>query len=219
MNKFDDLCVYNKYYSLLKNIKCANQRAKMGFCERDTYEIDSWFLTIIPKMLDYLNKKRRGYPCSLMGEFYDRNKERIEISKKDFLMELHSDKYSDLYDECDDWCDKRWNEILNNMIYIFNECDYDKCSMKNEFEEECQKALEEFDKKYGLLGHKLMTEEEKKKAKETGLSTAHLVTEIPEYNEIWEKYSKREREIEKYQRKCKKRALKLFVRYFNELWW
>lgn len=43
------------------------QRAKLGFSDYDLYEIDSWFLTIIPEMIDELIKRRRGYPIFIEG--------------------------------------------------------------------------------------------------------------------------------------------------------
>ena len=37
-----------------KNLKWAWQRATKGYCEKDVWNIDSWFLSIIPYMLEEL---------------------------------------------------------------------------------------------------------------------------------------------------------------------
>ncbi len=59
MKKNCILDVYDKHYGFLNNQKCAKQRARKGYCERDVYEINTWFLCIIPEMLDELNKKKK----------------------------------------------------------------------------------------------------------------------------------------------------------------
>lgn len=188
----DILNVYNKWYKLGQNKRCARQRARKGFCKRDTYEINSWFLQIMPKMLTYLKEHNVGYPNFVIGEFYDKNKDRIKaISRDDFMNWMHRDEYKEIYDESSDWCFERWNQILEEMIFKFNECDNEKCSMKNEFEEDANRI---------------------KQAHSKDLKTL-------EDQNILEKYDIRENEIYYYQKNCKKEALNLFVKYFDDLWW
>lgn len=46
-------------------VKYGIQRAKNGFSIRDTYNIDCWFLNIMPNMLKKFNKINMGYPISM----------------------------------------------------------------------------------------------------------------------------------------------------------
>ena len=102
------LDVHDKHYGFLNNQKCAKQRAKRGYCERDVYEINTWFLCIIPEMLDELNKKRNNYPATLLAEFYQKNKDWIVGTEKEFsLGQNEANKV--IYEEATSWCEKRWN--------------------------------------------------------------------------------------------------------------
>lgn len=54
--------------SLLSGIKCAWQRATKGYCFRDLWSIDDWFLQIMPKMLDEYIEINHGYPSDMTDE-------------------------------------------------------------------------------------------------------------------------------------------------------
>lgn len=69
---------YNTKYLLLhpweiflhigRDIKCAWQRAKYGYCFRDIWSIDWWFISIIPQMIHELNEKQNAHPCTMPFE-------------------------------------------------------------------------------------------------------------------------------------------------------
>lgn len=44
------------------NHKAAKQRATMGFCYGDVWDMDEWFCTIIPQMLRIMAEKGSAYP-------------------------------------------------------------------------------------------------------------------------------------------------------------
>ena len=44
------------------NIKAAYQRITRGFCFRDTFSIDNWFVDIIPEMLKHFRENLHSYP-------------------------------------------------------------------------------------------------------------------------------------------------------------
>ena len=44
------------------DIKYCYQRIKYGWCDKDTWNIDMWFLAIIPPMLQHLRDNKHGYP-------------------------------------------------------------------------------------------------------------------------------------------------------------
>ena len=104
------------------------------------------------------------------------------------------------------------------MIFLLHEMNEDKCSQKNKYEEEWWNNYQEFEKKYGLFGKKLLTEEEKAEAKKTGATRAHFPQELPEYKDTTENFLKRERELALYRDKCKDDFFDLFKEYFWDLW-
>ena len=215
---FNYLNVYNKCYSFWENREQAKERATLGFCRRDVWEIDTWFLHIMPRMIEKLRDTHLGFPTIFTEEYYELNKENISLSKNDFCNHVYYNDYENLYNEVDEWCNNRWIEILNKMVFLFDECNDEKCTMKNEYYEEYLKMRKDFDKKYGYSGEKLRTQEELKSDKKTGNLTNHSMSELPEYKNMLEKYFEREGEIDKYKTKCKKEALKMFIKYFDNLW-
>jgi hypothetical protein len=49
------------------NLKAAWQRAKRGWADRDTWNLDSYLLEILPEMIDYLREHTHGYPGEYNG--------------------------------------------------------------------------------------------------------------------------------------------------------
>lgn len=157
-------------------IACKKERIEQGFCWWDAYDIDVWFLYIMPRMLEYYKKHNNAFPTKLMEEYYEQNKNNTKMTENEFYSYNPDDTVENkvFKENCDSCCFDKWNEILDRMIFLFDECNDEKCSKKNEYFE-----------------HK---------------------------NENTEAYFKRQTEIEKYQDKCKKEALELFVKYFDNLW-
>ena len=135
------------------------------------------------------------------------------------------EKYKDLYDEASNWWYEHWTDYLAIMIYNFNECDDEKCTEKNEYHEEYHKALNEFNEKNGFFGKGLMTEDENKRLREAEnklepdakVFIPYFMNELPEYKDIYDKYHKREKEIDEIKEYRKKRALEMFVEFFDDL--
>ena len=72
--------VKNSIRNTIFNIKCYFQRAKKGYCEKDLYDIDGWFLSIMPKMLRELKTKCSYVPLGDDGEIiHPFNKHNIRI--------------------------------------------------------------------------------------------------------------------------------------------
>lgn len=46
----------------IRDIHCAWQRATKGYCYRDLWDIDYWFLKTFPNMLDEFIEHNTGYP-------------------------------------------------------------------------------------------------------------------------------------------------------------
>lgn len=178
-----------------EQLKYARQRAERGFCDRDLWNIDHWFLTLMPEMLKEYKKKRHGSPGCL-GENYT-NEDGTLVN---------------------DTCHEEWDKILDKMIFLFRECCEDTCSRKNPYEDEYLKAFAEFEKKYGFFGEKLETPKEKELNKNTGCHAFHSMSELPEYEEINRKYTEYNRELDEYREKCRIEAMELFTKWLPYLW-
>ena len=50
-----------------EDIICICQRLLYGYCYRDTWSIDRWFVTVIPNMIHDLRINTHGYPGSFTG--------------------------------------------------------------------------------------------------------------------------------------------------------
>ena len=117
----------------------------------------------------------------------------------------------------DELTEQEWNEILSRLIFLLREANKDTCTKVNPYEEEYHRISEEFSRKYGEFGEKLMTDEDKKREKETGCSPMYLPSHLPEYKEICEQYSEEERKLSAYREQCKNEALELFSKWFYRL--
>ena len=121
-------------------------------------------------------------------------------------------------EEVDEEGMKRWKNILSEMIFLFREANEDTCTKKNPYEEEHDKASDEFTKKYGFFGEKLKTEEEKEEEKKTGNSRWYMLEDVPEYKEISDLYHDEYRKIVEYRHECKDKGMDLFKEWFWNLW-
>ena len=191
------------------SLKWSRQRRKKGYCEYDLYSISNWFMKVVPEMIEEARAKKLGIPSVLIEEA--RNSHNIDPSE---------DFYSipeELLDEIEKEASNKWDAILTRMVFLMRESDEDTCSRKNPYEEEYNKAREEFAFKYGDLGEKLLTEEDKEYAKRTGGRKAYFMSDVPEYREIYNKYMEEQQKLWKYHETCQKEGLDLFVKWFSYL--
>ncbi len=182
-----------------RNIKHAYQRIRYGYCDRDVWSIDWWFLNVIPNMLEDLKETTHGYP-SMPDDFAQA------------LVGTGAPK------EVDDEGMKRWKDILTEMIFLFREANAETCTKKNPYEEEYDKVLEEFTEKYGILGDGLKTEAEKAEEERKGSYRMYMLSDVPEYKEISELHFAEERKIDEYRYECKDKGMDLFKEWFWNLW-
>ena len=64
--------------------KYKKQRAKFGFCDYDAMDIDVWFLNVMPRMIEHLRDNHTGYPMWILSEYYEQNKNILNMSEQDF---------------------------------------------------------------------------------------------------------------------------------------
>ena len=94
-----------------RNLKSKIQRFIRGYADEDVWQMDYWFINIIPKMLRQLRDKGMGYPSKLKSkeEWHD------ELNKMIYYdMQMHKSetnmKYLRLIDtmclklKCNDFC-------------------------------------------------------------------------------------------------------------------
>ncbi len=189
-----------KVKGVLREIKkgflFSYQRITKGYCDYDRYSVHDWFLKIMPIMIRDMKEHLHGYPEAAEG-----------LSQR-LILE----------DENQDHGFQAWKDTLEQMAFLFNEADEKTCQKKNPYEKEHQQALNEFIEKYGLFGEKLMTEEEQEQKNQTGNTTMHFMSELPEYEELDRLYMEEDAKLQAYRCKCKDEAMELFNCWFWHLW-
>lgn len=187
--------VFGVFGLFMRDLKCCWQRITKGYCDNDLYSIYDWFLDVIPSMLEQFKQTRHGSP-SVLGEDY--------VDEDGILV--------------NDTCHEEWDAILDRLIFLFREANEYSCQRKNPYEDEHRRAYAEFTEKYGVLGEKLETPEQKERRLRAGLHTMHFLSEIPEYADIDSKYKAEEKKLDEYREQCQDEALKLFSKWLPHLW-
>lgn len=177
-----------------KDMEMAKQRVVQGFCDRDLWDIGGWFLGLMPVMLQRYKEIRHGSPGCL-GENY---------TDTDGIVK-------------NDTCHVEWDKILDEMIFLFRETTEETCSRKNPYDDEHTQRFCEFKDRFGMLGEGLQTEEERIECERTGNITAHFMPELPEYQEIDEKYTAAEKDLKEYREQCRIKAMELFTKWMPHL--
>ena len=93
-------------------LKYIIQRAKKGYSDYDVYEIDTWFLSIMPKMLNELIKNSNSFPDFIVQEYMHKNNITV------YEMIISDEKISG-------YCLNRWQDILIKMKNKFIEASKD----------------------------------------------------------------------------------------------
>ena len=191
--------VKDKLHRWKMNVKYIYQRAKYGYCDRDIWSIDYWFLEVMPGMLQQLKENTDSYPCTAD-------------------LPTHAVYGTKSQKDIDTEGMQSWHDILSEMIFLFNEANEETCSRKNKYEEKYNKAQAGFEAKYGLFGEKLKSEEDKEREKDTSSHIVYMLEDAPEYKEISDLYFDEYKAIEEYRDECKNKAFALFAKWFWHLW-
>ena len=126
-------------WSCVAEYKIQLQRVTKGYCDKDLWNIDYWFMNLMPDMLQQFKDTKHGSPSCLGTEYVDEH----GIS-------------------CNDECHAEWDKILDKMIFLFREMNEEMCQKKKYISEKSMRGvLQEFGSKIWNLWTKL--EEEKKK--------------------------------------------------------
>ena len=63
--------------SLMASLRWKIQRFKRGYSDVDVWEFESWFLEIIPKMLNQLKEQLHGHPVDMEFEDWEKYLEKM----------------------------------------------------------------------------------------------------------------------------------------------
>lgn len=136
--------------------KWKMERAKYGFSLYDTFELDSWFYHLIPKMVKVIRNNKYILPGFLFIERYFNSHKELPISYEYYFNNIYSD--DEVIKKINEEVLNEQNEILDRIIYTFNESMEDTCSLNDKdieiekyLEANKRKALELFIKNIDLL--------------------------------------------------------------------
>jgi len=152
-----------KLGNFFREIKFAVQRARRGFCDRDVWEINTWFLTILPKMLLELEKHHTGYPFSIKDAWFEAHREAFADAVREYeasyreemsWQEFFHFRYADT-DDREEQYDQLWCDTLRRMAFLFSEAAKNEITTdedKRAYYESCQaEGLGLFAKHFGDL--------------------------------------------------------------------
>lgn len=185
-----------------RDIRRCHERIWRGYCDYDLFSISDWYLGVRPTMLEDFKDHMHGYPADFDPHPFDK---------------VHGSVGNEIADDAAEGM-KSWSDVLERMIFLLKEADEDSCSRKNPYQDEYEQAQEEFDRKYGLWGEKLMTGKEKENDRQGKGKQVYMLGDVPEYEAIDKKYMDEEKSIYEYRVACKDEAFSLFSKWFYNLW-
>ena len=190
------------------------ERAKKGYCIYDLWAMDDWFISIIPKMLREFKEKNWCYPTLWVEEWYEQNKERCNnagINEDNFyIVETggNTDEQEQLRADLSHYQSNKWKEILDRMIFLFEESNEETCKKKNPYEEEHSKQFS-IDLPDRFFSKKELRERKKNPPQR----------DEEAYEKLCKAYQEEDLKLEEYREQCEKEAIELFVKYLHNLWW
>ena len=129
-------------------IDCKNsmQRIKRGYSNEDAAEFCGWFRGVIP---DILREYRRqldsfpGFPAVLVWEFYEDHQREIAVPYETFVAATSDPTLQEWQKRMEEECRGKWENIVDEMIFLFSESDEDTCQKKNPYDRDQDKYAEE----------------------------------------------------------------------------
>lgn len=123
-----------------------------GFNLSDTYEINTWFLNIMPSMLTVLKMHNKGYPERFHKEYYELHKDELNGVDEFIFTKTSGDSLNEYLknkqNEMREYSINKWNSILDQMIHLFNEAKCESLALKNDYQRKCAKEGLELFKEY-----------------------------------------------------------------------
>ena len=176
--------------TFLRDIRRCHQRIWKGYYDYDLFEIDSWFLGIMPAMLEEFRNTTHGYPP--------------EIEHSIHASTCGYTGTDDISDEADKKGMTLWRNEIGKIIHLLREASEDTCSQRNPFDEEY---------------HTQMIKRWKKRTDEDGFIHTSLAPPSNESErELESKYVAEEKRLAEYRNACKDEAFVLLSKWFFALW-
>ena len=167
---------------------------KEGFDKRCELTIQQWFLTKIPKKIHELQDNLDDYPPYFLNDYYHRIVEPLGVCTIDEFYDSFGTPVSkEMFLRAHKACKRRWKNVLKNIEQAFINANV---GMENPYKDEYSKAFRENLKKYGMKINELAGDDYKK--------IARLYHDVEEKIEVFKEHNK-------------KKALRLFLKYFNYL--
>ena len=204
--------------------KMKKQRKEKGYCDRDVWDIDRWFLSIMPKIIHEFIESVDSFPSVFLTDYYEKRIKPFGLCTEEEFFSFPKNKETKaLLKKADQSCFRRWKNILKSMERAFLDASEDTCSYKNKYEEAFHVAFQEYEEKYGRHGEKVKDNPYVKHLPDGATSyqyanNPYLMENLDEYKDIYKLYYDEEHKIEKYREKSEKKAFKYFIKYFHHLW-
>jgi len=108
-----------------RNIKWAWQRATKGYCDRDAWNLDSYYLQLFYHTLKHLAKNTHGYPGT--GEFADTEGHDGYEAWQKYLSDM-----ADHFENAQEWneelpINQEINDLHENMEQYVSSCKFEPC--------------------------------------------------------------------------------------------
>ena len=129
-----------------RDLKCCLDRIRKGYCVKDLWEIDTWFLGIMPEMLEEFDRRKNSYPNAFFKQCVQKHEKELPVSKEKFLISGARD-FPDLYKKISAEAYEAWGNTLQEMADLMRKawCVGWKFGDGWEYRLQCQKkALEMF---------------------------------------------------------------------------
>ena len=144
-----DFSIKRPLYSirqLFRDLKCCLDRIRKGYCVKDLWEIDTWFLGIMPEMLEEFDRRKNSYPNAFFKQCVQKHEKELPVSREKFLISGARD-FPDLYKKISAEAYEAWGSTLMEMADLMRKawCAGWKFGDGWEYRLQCQKkALEMF---------------------------------------------------------------------------
>lgn len=112
-----DFSIKRPLYSirqLFRDLKCCLERIRKGYCVKDLWEIDTWFLGIMPEMLEEFDRRKNSYPNAFWEQCVQKHESELPVSKEKFLISGARD-FPDLYKKISAEAYEAWGNTLQEM--------------------------------------------------------------------------------------------------------
>lgn len=132
--------------NFFRDLKYCLDRIRKGYCAKDLWEIDTWFLSVMPEMLEDFNRCRNSYPNLFHEQCVQNHEKELPVPREKFLISGAQD-FPKLYEKIQDEANEAWGHILKKIAFLMREAWHPGFKMEDgwEYRLQCQKkALEMF---------------------------------------------------------------------------